>query len=166
MREMEFTTLTKRVAEGLGTPLPEGVDNPKKTARKKKDDYDHPLRQSPRGATGPSRDIAVQGGSPRELAAERQGRIEDIPFDRGAYEMVTDTARLAELLERTRSGATPRCRSSVRRPIRWSAISPASLSLTPGQAAYVPMSHRAGDGLDLAANADRADSAGRGALRC
>ena len=150
MREMEFTTLTKRVAEGLGTPLPEGVDNPKKTARKKKDDYDHPLRQSPRGATGPSRDIAVQGGSPRELAAERQGRIEDIPFDRGAYETVTDTARLAELLERARDQgyAALSVKRETADPMVGD-ITGIALSLTPGQAAYVPMSHRAGDGLDL-----------------
>ncbi|ODR95947.1 DNA polymerase I [Methyloceanibacter stevinii] len=150
MREMEFTTLTKRVAEGLGAPVPDGLDKPKKTARKKKDDYDHPLRQSPRGATGPARDIAVQGGSPRELAAERQGRIEDIPFDRATYETVTDTARLSELVEAAREQAFVAL--SVKRdradPMA-SDIAGIALSLTPGKAAYIPMAHRAGDGLDL-----------------
>ena len=151
MRAMEFTTLTKRVAEGLGAPVPDGLDKPKKTARKKKDDYDHPLRQSPRGAAGPSRDIAVQGGSPRELAAERQDRIEDIPFDRGAYETVTDTARLAELVKAAREQAFVAL--SVKRdradPMVCDIVGIA-LSFAPGQAAYIPMAHSAGDGLDLA----------------
>ena len=155
MREMEFTTLTKRVAEGLGAPLPEGMDKPKKTAAKKKDNYDHPLRQSPRGANGPSRDIAVQGGSPRELAAERQNRIEDIPFDRTAYETVTDTARLIELVAAARDQAYVAL--SVKRDCAdpmTGEIAGIALSVAPGQAAYVPLSHRAGDGLDLGGDAD------------
>ena len=155
MREMEFTTLTKRVAEGLGAPLPEGMDKPKKTAAKKKDNYDHPLRQSPRGANGPSRDIAVQGGSPRELAAERQHRIADIPFDRTAYETVTDTARLIELVAAARDQAYVAL--SVKRDCAdpmTGEIAGIALSVAPGQAAYVPLSHRAGDGLDLGGDAD------------
>ena len=35
--------------------------------RKKKDDYDHPLRRSPRGETGPPREQKVVGGSPAQL---------------------------------------------------------------------------------------------------
>jgi DNA polymerase-1 len=150
MRDMEFTTLTKRVAEGLGAPLPEGVGKTKKAAAKKKDGYDHPLRQSARGATGPARDIVVQGGSPRELAAERQDRIEEISFDRSAYEIVTDTARLTELVHAaTDQGFVA---LSVKRdsadPMVGD-IAGIAISLAPGQAAYVPMTHRASDGLDL-----------------
>ena len=154
MREMEFTTLTKRVAEGLGAPVPDGMDKPKKPARKKKDDYDHPLRQSPRGAMGPARDIAVQGGSPSELAAERQGRIEDVPFDRTAYETETDTARLSDLVDTARNQAYVAL--SVKRDVTdpmTSEITGIALSLAPGQAAYVPLSHRASDGLDLGGDA-------------
>ena len=44
--------------------------------RKKKDDYDHPLRRSPRGETGPPREQTVEGGSPAQLAVERAGRLE------------------------------------------------------------------------------------------
>ena len=150
MREMEFTTLTKRVAERLGAPLPEGMDKPKKAARKKKDDYEHPLRQSPRGATGPARDIAVQGGSPRELAAERLDRIEDIPFDRSTYETVTDTARLSELVDAARDQgyAALAVKRDCADPMTGD-IAGIALSLAPGQAAYIPITHRAGDGLDL-----------------
>lgn len=155
MREMEFTTLTKRVAEGLGAPLPEGTDKPKKTPAKKKDNYDHPLRQSPRGAAGPARVTPAQGGSPRELAAERQSRIEDIPFDRTAYETVTDAARLIELVAAARDQAYVAL--SVKRacadPMTGD-IAGIALSVAPGQGAYVPLSHRAGDGLDLGGDAN------------
>ncbi|MDJ0513732.1 MAG: DNA polymerase I [Methyloceanibacter sp.] len=155
MREMEFTTLTKRVAEGLGAPLPEGMDKPKKPSRKKEDDYDHPLRQRPRGAAGPARDIAVQGGSPRELAVERQDRIEHVPVDRSAYETVTDPARLSELIDAARDQGHVAVAVMRDGPDPMACdIAGIALSLSPGQAAYVPMTHRAGDGLDLGGDAD------------
>ncbi|MEM7193136.1 MAG: DNA polymerase, partial [Pseudomonadota bacterium] len=150
MHEMEFTTLTKRVAEGLGAPLPEGMDKPKKAARKRKDNYDHPLRQSPRGASGPARDIAVQGGSPRELAAERQDRIEDMPVDRASYETVTDVTRLEELigLAEAQGFAALTVKRDNADPMSGD-IAGIALSLGTGEAAYVPFAHRAADGLDL-----------------
>ncbi|MHA1132733.1 MAG: DNA polymerase I [Alphaproteobacteria bacterium] len=149
MREMEFSTLLKRVAEGLGAPLPEGATKPA-PARKKKDDYDHPLRKSPRGAAGPARDIEVQGGSPAELAIERASKLEEIPFDRTNYETVTDIARLGDLLE------TAQFQGHIALRVKLNAADPmtgeiagVALALTSGHAAYVPLSHRAGDGLDL-----------------
>ena len=78
MRKLEFTTLLRRVAEGLGAELPEGMTPSATPQRKKKDDYDHPLRRSPRGETGPPREQKVVGGSPAQLAVERAGRLEAI----------------------------------------------------------------------------------------
>jgi len=50
MRELEFTTLLRRVAEGLGAELPQGeAGPPRKDTRKRESAYDHPLRRSPRG---------------------------------------------------------------------------------------------------------------------
>jgi len=150
MRDMEFSTLLKRVEEGLGAQLPDVDASPKKTRKKKKDDYDHPLRRSPRGAAGPTREIAVQGGSPAELAVERRALLETIPFDRSAYETVTEIERLTELLE------TARQQGHVAVSVKIDAADPMtgeiaglSLSLAPGQAAYVPLAHRASDELDL-----------------
>ena len=72
MRKLEFTTLLRRVAEGLGAELPEGMTPSSTPQRKKKDDYDHPLRRSPRGpAVPPQR--KTEGGSPAQLAVERGG---------------------------------------------------------------------------------------------
>jgi len=150
MREMEFSTLLKRVAEGLGAPLPEGAAKPKAPARKKKDDYDHPLRRSSRGEAGPARDIPVQGGSPADLAVERAGALEVVPFDRTAYETVTDVARLRDLLEAAEFQGyfAPRVKLNAADPMTGE-IAGVALSLIPGQAAYVPLAHRASDGLDL-----------------
>jgi DNA polymerase I len=150
MRQMEFSTLLRRVAEGLGAELPEGDTKPSASPRKKKDDYDHPLRKSPRGAPGPDRDIAVQGGSPAELAIERAGKLEEIPFDRANYETVTETQRLADLLEAARFQGhfAFRVKLNAADPMTGE-IAGVALALIPGHAAYVPLGHRAGDELDL-----------------
>ena len=153
MRKMEFSTLLRRVAEGLGAPLLEGDAKPP-TQRKKKDDYDHPLRRSPRGEAGPARDVEIQGGSPAELAIERASRLETVPFDRSNYETVTELSRLEDLLEAARyqghfsfrvklNGADPMVGE----------IAGVALALVPGHAAYVPLAHRAGDELDLGGEA-------------
>jgi DNA polymerase-1 len=149
MREMEFSTLLKRVAEGLGAPLPKGATKPS-AVRRKKDDYDHPLRKSPRGAAGPARDIDVQGGSPAELAIERASKLEEIPFDRTNYETVTGIARLQDLLKTAQfqGNLAIRVKLNTSDPMTGE-IAGVALALAPGHAAYVPLSHRAGDGLDL-----------------
>jgi len=150
MRHMEFSTLLRRVAEGLGAPLAEGEAKPSATPRKKKDDYDHPLRKSPRGEAGPARDIEVQGGSPAELAIERAGKLEAIPFDRANYETVTETQRLVDLLETARFQGhfAFRVKLSAADPMTGE-IAGVALALIPGHAAYVPLGHRPGDELDL-----------------
>ena len=150
MRQMEFSTLLRRVGEGLGAELPEGEAQAPKTARKKKDDYDHPLRKSPRGEAGPARDIEVQGGSPAELAIERATKLEMIPFDRSNYETVTDTERLADLLDAARYQGhfSFRVKLNAADPMTGE-IAGVALAIVPGHAAYVPLAHRAGDELDL-----------------
>ncbi len=101
MRKMEFSTLLRRVAQGLGAELPEGTPPPKDT-RKKKSDYDHPLRRVARGEAATPQPDRIEGGSPAELAVQRAAKIASIPFDRSAYETVTDPQRLADLLEAAR----------------------------------------------------------------
>ena len=152
MRKMEFSTLLRRVAEGLGASLPEGET--KAPARKKKDDYDHPLRRSPRGEPGPPREPAVQGGSPAELAIERASALEAVPFDRSNYETVTETERLADLLEAARFQGhfAFRVKLNASDPMVGE-IAGVALALVPGHAAYVPLAHRAGDELDLGGEA-------------
>ena len=69
LRKLEFTTLVRRIAEGLGAELPEGMTPSATPQRKKKDDYDHPLRRSPRGQAGPPQ----RPESGRRLAGAARG---------------------------------------------------------------------------------------------
>ena len=80
MRKLEFTTLLRRVAEGLGAELPEGERGtpPKTAAKPKKSDYDHPLRRAfPGEPTAPH--AGPSEGSPAELAVERAARLAKLP---------------------------------------------------------------------------------------
>ena len=150
LRKLEFTTLVRRIAEGLGAALPEGMTPSATPQRKKKDDYDHPLRRSPRGETGPPREQKVVGGSPAQLAVERASRLESMPFDRANYETVTEASRLADLLDAARYQGhfAFRVKLNSADPMQGE-LAGVALALVPGHAAYVPLAHRAGDGLDL-----------------
>ena len=154
MRKLEFTTLLRRVAEGLGAELPEGMTPSTTPQRRKKNDYDHPLRRSPRGETGPPREHKVVGGSPAQLAVERASRLEALPFDRSNYETVTEASRLADLLEgaRYQGHFAFRVKLTSSDPMQGELVGVA-LAILPGHAAYVPLAHRAGDGLDLGGDA-------------
>jgi DNA polymerase I len=148
LRKLEFTTLVRRIAEGLGAEVPEGAAPAPQ--RRKKSDYDHPLRRSPRGETGPPRDQKVVGGSPAQLAVERAGRLEGVPLDRANYETVTEASRLADLLEAARYQGhfAFRVKLNSADPMQGELVG-AALALVPGHAAYVPLAHRADGGLDL-----------------
>jgi DNA polymerase-1 len=150
MRKLEFTTLLRRVAEGLGAELPEGMTPSTTPQRRKKSDYDHPLRRSPRGETGPPREQKMVGGSPAQLAVERASKLEGMPFDRANYETVTEGSRLADLLDAARYQGhfAFRAKLTSSDPMQGELVGVA-LALVPGHAAYVPLAHRAGGGLDL-----------------
>jgi len=150
MQKLEFTTLLRRVAEGLGGELPAGMAPAAAPQRRKKNDYDHPLRRTPRGETGPPRTQNVEGGSPAQLAEERAGRIEAIPFDRTNYETVTETPRLADLLEAARyQGHFALTVELDSADPMGGALAGVALSLVPGHAAYIPLTHRPESELDL-----------------
>jgi len=151
MRKLEFTTLLRRVAEGLGAELPEGEKGPapKSAAKPKKSDYDHPLRRAfPGEPTAPH--AGPSEGSPAELAAERAARLAKLPFNRSKYETVRDVARLEALLDSARDQGFVAIRAKINStdPMQGELVGMA-LALAPGQAAYVPLGHRAGDELDL-----------------
>ena len=154
MRKLEFTTLLRRVAEGLGAELPVGMTPSPTPQRKKKDDYNHPLRRSPRGelvAARPS-GVPVKGAasSPAQLAVARAGKLEAIPFDRSNYETVTGASRLADLLDAARYQGhfAFRVKLTSSDAMRGE-VAGVALALVPGHAAYVPLAHRASEGLDL-----------------
>ncbi|HSH63327.1 MAG TPA: DNA polymerase I, partial [Methyloceanibacter sp.] len=151
MRKLEFSTLVRRVADGLGVEAPEGAAPPPKTQARKKNDYDHPLRRTPRGeAAPPSPEPKTDGGSPARLAVERASKLEMVGFDRSNYETMTEAGRLADLLDAARYQGHFAFRAKLNSsdPMQGELVGVA-LALVPGHAAYVPLAHRASDGLDL-----------------
>ena len=79
----------------------------------------HPLRRSPRGEAAPPREQKPWAARPRQLAVERAGRLETVPFDRANYETVTEAStRSTDWLAAAAIRAiSPSGRSSTR-PIR------------------------------------------------
>ena len=153
MRRLEFSTLLRRVADGLGVEAPAGAAPASATQRRKKDDYDHPLRRAPSGGfvakrTAPT--ASVKEGSPLHLAEERAAKLAALPFDRSTYETVVHPERLAALLDAARAQGHVAFRAKVNSsdPMQGELVGVA-LALAPGCAAYVPLGHRVSDGLDL-----------------
>ena len=149
MRRLEFSTLLRRVAEGLGAELPaeEAGSTP---LRKRESAYDHPLRRSPRGEMGPASTQKREAGSPAQLAVGRAAKLGAMAFDRSNYETVTNARRLSELLDAARFQGhfSFRVKLTSSDPMQGDLVGVA-LALVPGYAAYVPLGHRSGDGLDL-----------------
>jgi DNA polymerase-1 len=150
MRKLEFNTLLRRVAEGLGAELPEGGKTaapPRAAARKS--NYDHPLRRFTGAPPAPARQ-EIGEGSPAQLATERAATLGALPFDRSKYETVIDPQRLAALLDAARDRGHVAFRAKVTSSDSMQGeLVGVALALEPGRAAYVPLAHRGSEGLDL-----------------
>ena len=158
MRRLEFSTLLRRIADGLGVEAPAGAAPAPATQRKKKSDYDHPLRRRPSGGFVAERTEPVypaKEGSPLHLAEERAAMLSALPFDRSKYETVVHPERLAALLDAARDlghiAVSAKVTSSD--PMQGELVGIA-LSLRPGTAVYIPLGHRVSDGLDLGGEGD------------
>ncbi len=88
-----------------------------------------------------------------------------MPFDRANYETVTEVSRLADLLDAARYQGhfAFRVKLNSADPMQGELVGVA-LALVPGHAAYVPLAHRAGDGLDLGGDESIAQIPMRAAL--
>ena len=100
LREMEFASLTKRIAEGLGKEAPPPVDRPEMPAKS------FSGRQPDGGASksGGKGDVPAES-TPQMAAANalRQAKAEKI--DRSRYQTVTDMAALETWISRARAKA-------------------------------------------------------------
>jgi DNA polymerase-1 len=133
MAQMEFTTLTKRIAEALGAEAPA----PKK-----------PVAASITSQRNRGGD--AETGTPVKLAAHRAAEIASLPIDRSAYETVTELAALEEWVELARAqGYLAIDTETDSLDAMQARLVGVSLAISPGKACYVPLLHGAGDGLDL-----------------
>lgn len=138
LRKMEFSTLTRRIAEALDAPIPELERTAPPPPKEAKADAG--------GANGANTPAAAVAFHAREATA---------PIDRTKYEPVTALARLQEWV------ATAQGMGRVAIDTETTSIDPMvaelvgfSLAVGPGVACYVPLGHRtASDALDFGEHA-------------
>jgi len=145
LREMEFATLTKRIAEGLGVEAPPPRERPAPAPQPEPG----PARAAPPAAAAPPRPAAAHAATPRAAvaAAAREARQ---PIDRARYETVTELARLEAWVGEARSaGRLAFDIETTSLDAMRADLVGFSLAVAPGRACYVPLGHRRGGGFDF-----------------
>jgi DNA polymerase I len=147
LRELEFATLTKRIAEGLGAEAPPPVERvtgePQRPAV-----ATEPMQPSSRSQGKPAAP-AVSGATPR-AAVELAMRAARSKIDRSKYETVTKLPQLEAWLAEAR--ATGRIAFDIETTsldAMQAEFVGFSFAVAPGRACYVPLGHRAGSGFDF-----------------
>jgi DNA polymerase-1 len=171
LKGLEFTTLTKRVAEhygveageiepdpaivalkpppglaGLSLPTPPSPDGAEPTDDRSERETNPAGREARRPpASGPA---ALAGATPARLAAERREKAAAAKVDRARYETVTDLAVLDSWIARAREAGVVAVDTETT-GLEAMACNLVGLSLAVGEneAAYVPFAHHGGDGL-------------------
>jgi DNA polymerase-1 len=142
LRAMEFNTLTKRVADGLGAPAPAPL------AVSVGDSVRRPGKAEGAARSTGKATPANGGDGPAVLAAQRSAEVRAIPVDRSAYLTITSLdvleAWLSEARERGRLAFDTETDSLDAMQANLVGV---ALALAPGRAAYVPLQHVAAGGL-------------------
>jgi DNA polymerase-1 len=137
MRTMEFSTLTRRVADALGVDAPPPLERSVGSSLKRSDEAVPPANGSASkdgGAETPAAAVAYG------LAAARTPKV-----DRAAYETVRDLARLVEWIAMAREAGHVGFDTETTGldPMRADLVG-FSLATAPGKACYVPLGHTSG----------------------
>jgi DNA polymerase I len=152
LKAMEFTALTRRIASEIDADAneiePAAVD------------VTH--WQAPEAASGDaeaakSDDAPVATATASNMAFTPQARAQEsaaglaqVPFPREAYECVTTMARLEHWIARAYSQGFVAVDTETNSLDTMRAeLVGVSLCVAPGQACYIPLKHRSGDGLDF-----------------
>ncbi|MDR3500822.1 MAG: DNA polymerase I [Parvibaculum sp.] len=135
LKDMEFTTLTRRVAERAG------VDVESVAAA-----GEHPAqgKEAPAKKSTPAK-ASARGGVPGATHADRNP-----PFAEAKHVAVTTLAELNEWISRAREAGVVAIDTETDSldPMQARLVG-FSMCVTPGEACYVPLQHGAGGGLDL-----------------
>ncbi len=139
LKAMEFTTLTKKVAEltetEADTVAPATIEVPEFAALR------GPDLDAGVGALSPG------AATPSELAAARHREIGTVPIDPSAYECVRDKAALQNWVMRIREAGLVAVDTETNSlDVMRADLVGISLCCVPGDACYIPLSHRAGIG--------------------
>jgi DNA polymerase I len=143
-RLMEFNSLTRRFGEALGAaPSLAGMGKSAGGAGVSE------------GAVAKFATPGAEGGAPQALAAQRLAEARAAPIDVKAYETVSELSRLQQwIADATEQGFVAFDTETTGLDGMQAELVGFSLGLAPGRACYVPLRHRAGDGLDLLGSAD------------
>ncbi|HJU30289.1 MAG TPA: 5'-3' exonuclease H3TH domain-containing protein, partial [Hyphomicrobiaceae bacterium] len=144
LREMEFATLTKRIADGLGTDAPPPVERSVGSAPA------HPAESPPAAGKASARLAPVSSNAAPAAAVAAASTAAKAKIDRSAYETVVELPQLQAWL------AEARAAGRFAFDIETTSLDPMqaefvgfSLAVAPGRACYVPLNHRAGSGFDF-----------------
>lgn len=154
LRRMEFSTLTRRIAEALGAepPAPPAVSV---GASVRKPPETITAAPAPAPARAKAAAVAASGavdsgvGTPAGGARVLAGAARAAPYDRSRYAIVTDAASLDAWIVRCRNAGrfALSVQSEGASPMQ-AAIAGLALAVAPGDACYVPLGH-VGAGSDL-----------------
>ncbi|MFA5956710.1 DNA polymerase I [Hyphomicrobium sp.] len=148
LRTMEFNTLTKRIAESLGAEAPPPLAvSVGASIKAKPQDLSEKIEALEEAA-------ASEDSTPAAAAAAGSVLARGVPVDRSRYETVTTRAQLeAWVAKAQKAGRFAFDTETSRLSAMEADLVGFSLSVTPGEACYVPVGHQSGGG-DLFAGDD------------
>ncbi len=147
LKAMEFTTLTRRVAEATETVTAEVEASTSITVK----NWTSPVPSDADGAGAQPSDPGSgtpTGLTPTAHAAARLASLKAIPVDHARYETVLTLDQLdAWIAGAMEYGLVAVDTETTSLDAMQAELVGVSLALKPGQACYIPLAHRAGDGL-------------------
>ena len=143
LKAMEFTTLTRRVAETAGKDAGEVP-----AAELEIKGWEAPEAAAPAaGSEKSAASASAAGDGPAALAEARAAEIRAIPIDASAYELVRDVERLkAWIADAFETGHVAVDTETTSLDPMVAELVGVSLSTAPGKACYIPLGHRDGEG--------------------
>ncbi|MBS0233210.1 MAG: DNA polymerase I [Proteobacteria bacterium] len=149
LRNMEFNTLTKRIAEAMGAEAP-----PPLTVS-----VGASLKEKPQGLSEKiermEETAAAADATPAAAVASASALVRGILVDRSRYQTVTTRAALEEWIAKARKAGRFAFDTETSRLSATEAdLVGFSLAVVPGEACYVPVGHHSG-GSDLFGDGDR-----------
>jgi DNA polymerase-1 len=138
LREMEFTALTKRIAEGLGKELPPPAERPSALPEPK---------TAPLLAKLAAKPALPSAATPQAGALAATAAAKVPPIDRAKYETVTELARLEAWAEEAYAAGRLAFDTETTSldPMQAEFVG-FSMAIAPGRACYVPLGHRVASG--------------------
>ncbi|MDP3553346.1 DNA polymerase I [Methylocystis sp.] len=158
LQAMEFTTITRRVAEMYGVQAQDIEPDPGyvgaagwRGRNGELSEIAPPPSEAPNRAEKPTSDALT----PANLVAVRLAEAKSVKIDRSSYETVVSAERLDDwITEAVGAGLVAiNVETTLPDPMRCELIG-VSLATAPGRACYIPLQHRSGDSADLFSGAN------------